>query len=263
MEAERKAPEGQRTVASVSRALSIIELMAERESQEMSVSEVARELRIGRSTAHQLLRTLTAHGFVEQCEDSPRYRLGTTLMRTGAVAAVGRGLGPNVTFVLEDIVREVGETASIGIMAMREIVLLHRVEAHSVLRVDLRVGTRLPLLSSAIGQVILGAYPEATCDEIIREIELDTAGKQVARKKIEAARRQGYAIVRDTPVAGINAIAAAIKTPKLQPIAGLVVAGPSSRFEPERCSAMVVEKARALSELVDFKGTHNRVYGRG
>lgn len=249
-----KTVDEQRLVASVSRALAIIDLMAEQESHDVSVSQVARHLSIGRSTAHQLLRTLTAHGFAEQSEDSPRYRLGTRLMRAGAIAAAGRGLGPAVTLALEDLVREVNETCSIGITDVREIVLLHRVEAQSVLRVDLRVGTRLPLLTSAIGQVILAGLPRERCDHIIDVVEEDAVAKEIARGRIEAARRLGYAIVRDIPVAGINAIAAPIMTSNGRPVAGLVVAGPSSRFEPENCIAILLEKARHISESIEGQG---------
>lgn len=250
---ESKPEDDSRLVSSVSRALAIIELMAEKERQDASVSEVARHLGIGRSTAHQLLRTLTAHGFAEQPEGSPRYRLGTRLIRAGAVAAAGRGLGPEVTLALEDLVRESGETCSIGIMAVREIVLLHRVEAQSVLRVDLKVGTRLPLLTSAIGQVILASLPLERSDHLLDLVEAHEEARAQARRRIVDARRLGYAIVRDAPVAGINAIAAPITSPDGPAVAGLVVAGPGSRFEPENCIAGVLQKAREISHAIDMR----------
>ena len=49
-----------RQVASVSRALQIIELLISNPTQELGVSEIARELGVVKSTAHQLLATLAS-----------------------------------------------------------------------------------------------------------------------------------------------------------------------------------------------------------
>ena len=72
-------------------------------------------------------------------------------IEAGAVAASHIGLGPALTPFLEALVAEVKETCSIGAITGNSITLLQRVEAESVLRVDLKVGTRLPLHTSAIG----------------------------------------------------------------------------------------------------------------
>lgn len=239
-----------RGVASVSRALSIIQILVEHPEHELGVSEIARRIGIGKSTAHQLLSTLVAHGFVEQNENSGLYGLGTRLIEAGAVAASHAGLGPAVTPVLEELVRETGETTSIGIIVQKEIVLVHRVEAQSVLRVDLKVGTRFPLHSSAIGQVILASMPQKACARIFDELALDSKERETAERDVERARVNGYAIVHDTPVAGINAIAVPIRGVEGKAIAGLVIAGPSFRFDPNNVRDTAIKKATLIAQKV-------------
>lgn len=239
-----------RQVASVGRALRIVELLIAHPEHELGVSEIARTLRIGKSTAHQLVATLVAHGFVDQTENSPRYRLGTRLMEAGAIAAEHIGLGPAVMPILEELVGRVGETSSIGIMSSREIVLIHRVEAASVLRVDLKVGTRFPLHNSAIGRVIMGAMPESARSQLIGGLEMTNDERADLNQALKTVQRTGHAIVRNIPVEGINAIAVAVCDKLGQPVAGLVIAGPSFRFEPENYAQIAAETAESLSRRI-------------
>lgn len=244
------APKPVRQVSSVARALRIVELLIAHQEHELGISQIARALGIGKSTAHQLVATLVTHGFLDRTETSARYRLGTRLMEGGAVAAEHVGLGPAVTPILENLVRRVGETSSIGIMASHEIVLIHRVEAKSVLRVDLKVGTRFALHNSAIGRVIISAMPEGQRRQIINDIEMTDDERSAMNTALTDAQRTGHAIVRNIPVDGINAIAVAVRGKHGQPVAGLVIAGPSFRFEPEDYSDIAAETAALISERI-------------
>lgn len=236
-----------RQVASVARALRIVELLISEPEHELGITQIARALSIGKSTAHQLVATLVAHGFLDQVETSARYRLGPRLMEGGAIAGEHVGLGPAVTPILEDLVRRVGETSSIGIMASHEIVLIHRVEAKSVLRVDLKIGTRFPLHNSAIGRVILGSMSDSARDELIKTQDINNAERRSMNAALDEVRQTGHAIVRNIPVDGINAIAVPIFGKQGEPIAGLVIAGPSFRFEPKDYAGVAAETAKAIS----------------
>lgn len=231
----------------MSRALSIIELLIANPQHELGISQIARDLSIGKSTAHQLVSTLVAHGFLSQSENSARYRLGTRLLEGGAVAAEHVGLGGAVTPFLEDLVRRVGETCSIGIMAAHEIVLIHRVEAKAVLRVDLKIGTRFPVHNSAIGRVMLGTMSDAARSQILLNLDLSPSDGRAMDVALREVERTGHSIVRDIPVSGINAIAVPIFGRNADPIAGLVIAGPGFRFEPDDYAGAAAETAQLIS----------------
>ncbi|MBN9049940.1 MAG: IclR family transcriptional regulator [Rhizobiales bacterium] len=236
-----------RQVASVARALRIVELLINEPEHELGITQIARALSIGKSTAHQLVATLAAHGFLDQVETSARYRLGTRLMEGGAIAGEHVGLGPAVTPILEDLVRRVGETSSIGIMASHEIVLIHRVEAKSVLRVDLKIGTRFPLHNSAIGRVILGAMSDQPRQQLLNALNMSQEERDAMTVTLGDVRKAGHSIVRNIPVDGINAIAVPIFGKQGEPIAGLVIAGPSFRFEPKDFAAEAAQTAQLIS----------------
>jgi DNA-binding IclR family transcriptional regulator len=239
-----------RQVASVSRALQIIELLISTPMHELGVSEIARQLGVVKSTAHQLLATLASHGFVENNGTTGRYRLGVRAMEAGAVASTQAGLGPAVIPLLEALVNEVHETCSIGVLVGNSVSLVQRVEAESVLRVDLKVGTRFPVETSAIGRIILAVMPEERRIQTLDALDLSPTERRQTEKAVQIARRDGCAIVRNIPVEGISAMAVAVRTSEQAPVAGLVVAAPTFRFNPDalrgaltRTAAMIAARA--------------------
>ncbi len=129
-----------RTVSSVARALQIIELLIDHPGEELGVTEIARHLGVAKSTAHQLIATLQSRGFIDQDHMSSRYRLGLRTMEAGTVAAANIGIGPALIPLLQELVDQVRETSSIGVLSGDGVVLLQRVEAESILRVDLKLG---------------------------------------------------------------------------------------------------------------------------
>ncbi len=225
----------------------MLELFITHPDRDLGVSEIARSLSIGRSTAHQILATLVAHGFVDQTERTARYRLGVRTIEAGAVAAGYLGLSLTTARVLQALVEKTGETCSIGAITGSCITLLQRVEAASVLRVDLRVGTRLPLHTSAIGRVLMSTMSAEAEARLLDELNLTPSERRDTMEQVAIARSEGCAIVRDIPVNGISAIAVPIHSPHHTPATGLVIAGPTFRFEPGDYREAALEAARSIT----------------
>lgn len=241
-----------RLVGSASRALKILELLIANPAHELGITQIAKQLSIGKSTAHQLVATLVAHGFVDQCADSTKYRLGVRLIEAGTVAATHIGLGPALMPLLEELVRNVRETCSIGIIAGRDILLVQRVEAASILRVDLKAGTRLPIHTSGIGRSILAAMPPSEREQILNSLGLNPQERADTELAINTTMLAGYSVVRNIPIDGISAIAVAIRDQNKRPVAGLVIAGPTFRFEPIDFAAVALSTAVSLSQRLSI-----------
>ena len=78
-------------VNSVRRALASLDLLSDGEKR--SLSDIARELSLAKSTASNLLETLTSQRVVERNRESGFYSLGIRLIELGDCTQTGHELG--------------------------------------------------------------------------------------------------------------------------------------------------------------------------
>src|SRR5207244_4697386 len=95
-------------VRSVERAISILDLLAQ--GGWRTGADVARELRVHRSTALRLLATLERHAMVERDTRTARYRLGRRLPQLASVVSGEIDLRSVARPVCEQMATAVGAT---------------------------------------------------------------------------------------------------------------------------------------------------------
>ncbi len=93
-------------IQAVDRALRILTVL--QGGRRMSLGEIATAIDLAPSTVHGLVRTLLAHGMVQQEIDSGRYRLGPATLRLGNVYLDTLELRSRVAIWAEDLARRTG-----------------------------------------------------------------------------------------------------------------------------------------------------------
>lgn len=134
----------------VDRAFRILDLLS-RSPDPLTGAEVARRLRLPRSTVHGLLGSLRSAGAVEPVRG--RYRLGTALGRLAATSEMRRRWRP----VLERLADETGETVFLGQVAGSRVNVLDLALGRGPMVVSAPAGSRIPATAGAIGKVVEGA----------------------------------------------------------------------------------------------------------
>src|SRR4051794_13938910 len=143
-------------VGAVENALRLLQLYRDREV--LGVSETARLLGIGRSTAHRLLTTLRAHGFVVQ-DGSRAYGVGPALRELG-IGVIEPGVVPTrCRPYMQALCDELGETVNLVALRGTEAVFLDSVETRRPLRVAGREGVVLPAHAVSAGKALLATLP--------------------------------------------------------------------------------------------------------
>lgn len=134
----------------VARALRILDLLS-RAPEPLGTSDIARRLRLPKSTTHGVLLELAAAGAVDEVRK--RYRIGPFVARIAASAELRRRWRP----ALARLAAEVGETAFLGQQRGPRVAVLDEVLGPGAPVVSAPVGSLLPAGAGAIGKVLAGA----------------------------------------------------------------------------------------------------------
>ena len=247
--------DGGRRIASVSNALRVLRVLSEH-PQGVGVTELAQLVGIGKNTAHLLLVTLADDDFVQQAEDG-RYRLGLAAFEVGTAAVEVAASGGPLTPLLRALADRSGEAVSLAIASGRDAIIVQRFESASVLRAEIRLGTRMPLHSSASGKYLLARMSDDRVDALFPGDELPAVtphtirSKTLLRIQLAEIRGQGCARNDDEYTLGISGVATGVTDANGEVAFALSLAGPTHRF---RCDDWIQEltgTAAAMSEVLE------------
>src|SRR4051794_24596581 len=140
-------------IQSVDRALRILTVL--QGGRRMSLGEIAGGLGLPSSTVHGIIRTLVAHGMVEQDRASLRYRLGPAVLTLGNVYLDTLELRSRVIPWAEDLARRTGLAVRTGVMLVDDVVVVHHQPRPDGSRQMPEVGIVIPAHACALGKAIL------------------------------------------------------------------------------------------------------------
>jgi IclR family transcriptional regulator, acetate operon repressor len=244
-------------IQSVDRALAILKHLARGAA---SVGEVAKALKIHKSTAFRLLATLEQHGFVSQEVERGKYRLGMTLVHLAATVTADLDLVRIARPICERLSESVQETVNIAVLEKTEVINIDQVIGSSAVVSMNWVGKRNPLSCTSTGKVLLAFAPNTT--ELLKRLEPCTKHSitniNVLEKQLVDIRKLGYGFTVEELELGLNAVAAPIWSFKGEVIAAVCISGPSYRLSQDRIpelGELTKQAGLEISEKLGFEKT--------
>ena len=244
---------------SVRRAIIILEYLAEAERpKELSV--ISRDLGLNKTTAYRFLSTLEAAGYVRKEPDTKRYSLGSRVAWLGAKFLDAVDIRKQARLILEELARETGETIHLAILDEDEVVHIDKIDGQQALILAARVGSRMPVHSTTLGQVMLAYLPESGWHRYVSEVGLTsdtpnpTFDSEAFFDRLRQVRKQNYAIDPGNPE-GIRCVAAPIRDHTGKTIAALSISGCILTLQLARLQSFVPlaqKAALAISERLGF-----------
>lgn len=227
---------------------------------EWRVSDVAEVMGIAKSSAHDLMSSLTQIGLLSQT-DQGRYRLGwkivelsETLLATTEIRSVARP-------IMEELMYAYQETLHLAILQKGKVVYLDKLEGKQTIRVELTgLGTHLYPHCSGVGKVLLAHLPWACVENIIAEQGLPCFTDQTIvdpeKLKIELAkvRDEGYAYDLGEIIPDLRCVAAPIRDFKGRVTASISMSVPAYRFERshQQFRLAIVRAAQSISRNLGY-----------
>lgn len=242
-------------VASVGKAFAVLKSFTS-EAFELTLSEVAARADLDRGTAFRLIQTLIELGYLQVVPQSRRFRLGLACLDLGYTVLSHGSLRTIVEPLLRDLVPEVGDAASLGILDGGDVVYLARVGAgldrH---KMDRRPGTRIPAYSAALGHAMLAHLGR---NEQIERLESRPRVKLSERTltdldallaRLDQVKKKGHAVSDGENAYGLRTLAMPILDAQ-----GFVIAGLSVTVDAMRMD-MPTFRDQALPKLIRLTST--------
>jgi len=251
--AEGKAPR----VNAVHRGLQILELLAEHRKA-WSTSEIARRLKIPKSTGSYLLHTLESRGYLHR-EEGGHYRLSMKLLALGSQAQHGVEVREAALPILRRLVAETGITGHLAVLEGNVVIYIERVPAPGFIQMDTWVGRQMPLHSTSSGKALLAFLPESQVEPLLAGAALPrfTAKTIVAlprlKQELKKIRDAGFAVDDEENTPGVRCIAAPIFDRFGREAAAMSLTGPLQQIPNEllgRIAEKVKEAARQTTRAM-------------
>ncbi len=242
----------------VARALRILEHLA-RSAPAPRLSDLARDLGVGKSTLHGLLATLEAEGWVVR--DGGRYRVGRGVLDLARDAFGLWEVEHLARPFMERVAGRVGESVFVGVPRDDRVVIRGCVPGGDEMQVTARAGVALPLFATATGKVVLAGMAPPDAVRRVRAAALEPFTDRTITDpdrlldEVAAVRKRGYATDDEEYLRGIRAVAAPVRRGG-RTVGLLWVAGFAGRLTDGRMD-------RAAAELVDAAGLVGRLLQAG
>ena len=224
------------TIGAVGRALDIVELLRERGVT--TLSTVATELDVSKSTAHRHLRTLEEREYVVERDDG--FHLGLRFLDLGEFT---RRCRPEYRLAKEKVTEladEVDERVQFMVEEHGRAVYVHQHSGRHAVEADTHPGKRVPIHASAGGLAILAELSSKTVDRIVDRHGLPSvtaktlSTREALERELQATRERGYSVNDQGIIEGLRAVGAPVTGPDGEVIGGLSISGPINRMEGER-----------------------------
>lgn len=233
-----------------------------RDSPNQGVSELARRLRMHKSTVHRLLATLERLGYVVQDPESQQYRLGLKVLDLAAAVGATTDIRRRALPTMQHLVSLAQETVHLGVLIDGEVACIESVASHRPVAIMRLVGKRGPAHVSSMGKVLLAHQPPNVIDRIIAEkglphlTDYSITDPRAFRQHLERVRAQGWALNAEEEEVGVGCVAAPVRDHRGVVVAALSIAAPIARMRDahlDRLRRLVIEGAREVSEALGYR----------
>lgn len=199
-----------RGIHSVETAARVLRVLSESPAA-MTLSDLARGADMPASKVHRYLGSLVNSGLVAQDAATGRYDLGPFALEMGVSALARHDPVNSAADSLRGLAAETGATAMLSVWGPHGATVVRWERAEEFLVTALGLGSVLPLIGSATGNVFLAYLPERLTRSML-EAELAGASGMAAPPSVivERTRAGGHASADGSFIPGLAAVAAPV-----------------------------------------------------
>jgi DNA-binding IclR family transcriptional regulator len=243
-------------VPSLVRGALLLDVVSKSEKR-MTVTQIAAELSIPKSTAHSICTTFVELNLLVKRSDQT-YRMGPHIMRWANRFTLDSDVSIEFASIWDESSNLPGATITLSVLEGLEVVYLAARNAERSVGYNFRIGMRLPAAFTATGKCFLShktnyeirhlykeGFPSQLTDQSVCNIDELIA-------EIEIIRAQGYSVDNQQVNDGMLCCGAAVLNAQNQLIAGIAVSLSVEAFELFGQEA-IAERMREMSKTISFR----------
>ncbi|HLT62084.1 MAG TPA: helix-turn-helix domain-containing protein [Microlunatus sp.] len=242
-----------RPTSSLRRGLAALELVAQAGPDGVTVTEVATQLALDKSSSSRILATLREAGYVRQ-DVNRRYFSTPRLSKLAHRRPGVLDLAGLARARLEQLHDQHDEAIHLAAVNGGEMLFLDYLQTSKAVRTEIPMVPR-PIHQVAVGIAVLATVGHAERAQLLRESlaagsqRLTAAERRELSRQIEAAQQHGWATIEHGDE--VSRIAVALTDGNGSPVGAICLSGPSYRIEP-----VLDELARAtIAAAADISAT--------
>jgi len=245
------------------RVTKILEMLAS--DGPCGVTDLGRELGMGKNNVFKILADLEALGWVHQEIETKKYGLTGNLVAVALKAISQLEIGRIGLPFMYELQQATGETSTLSIRVELERIFINCIASNQPIRHVVSPGENRPLWSGSGGRVMLAFMSEPDVNKVLEQFKQSTnqvdEENQIVTvdailKDIAEIRKQGFALTKGHYNAEIFGASAPIFNYNQEVVGCINISGPAFRFTEEKALQycdLLVEKAKKISSILGAK----------
>ncbi|RLP26927.1 IclR family transcriptional regulator [Mesorhizobium sp. YM1C-6-2] len=200
---------------SVTNAMKVLELFST-ERMQISVSEVAKELAIPKSSASRLLSAMRKSEIVAQVSKGGVYGIGPLARRLGALYSSTVSTRDIIREGMKELATETGHSCWMSVLSGTDITVVDGIHGGYPIRLVVEVGSQLPSHATAAGKALLARLEDEKIRALYRSSDLPVFTENTLTSmdrllaELATIRKRGWAETRQEIIDGITSISVAL-----------------------------------------------------
>ncbi|MBV9033756.1 MAG: IclR family transcriptional regulator [Acidobacteriaceae bacterium] len=239
---------------SVDRAIDVLELLATCRTG-LTLSDLSRRLKIPKSTAHYLIRTLMVRGYIQRETGGRHYFIGLRVSNLATATTPELQLRNLTLPYLRQLTSTFDLTATASVLCGAEAVIIAAAPSFRDVGGGAWIGRHMDVHCTAQGKALIAFLSETDLQKLLGNRELarftrnTIASMPLLKSHLSKIRKDGFAVNDQEHVIGLRAVAAPIFDHLGSVVAAISVRGLLSEFQEWRFGQLGPKLALVAHEI--------------
>lgn len=226
----------------VVKSMSLLNLFLNHER--LTLNEMVQLLQAPKTSVYRMVGSFHKMGFLQK-DTEGKYFLGLLFLQFGQLVSERLNIRNVVLPIMKELRDSVNEAVNLIVRDDDDAVYIEKVDTSHPVRIYNSPGRRAPMYAGACPRILLSFMNSKEQVSYLHRVQLHPIGRNTItdlnelKRVLDEARERGYSISHSELQNDTSAVAAPLLDHTGSVVAGLSIAGPTSRFSPDNIPDLI------------------------